>query len=113
MHLPYGVGGATETGIIQPDAMFNPVENALADSTVFYAFNGDLVNGFVHCQLVLPRGNNKVGFLQDTVFINFIFVKEGTARRLTHTPAWLRILVFAPRRVQPRKGARFYRPRCG
>jgi len=57
-HLPCGVGGAGEAGVVAADSGFDAVEEAFGDVFAVDVVFGDLGNGFVHGQVVLACGDD-------------------------------------------------------
>jgi hypothetical protein len=59
-HLPDRMGGTAEAGVIEADAMFDAVEDALGHLTSLDVVLGDLFDGAVHGQVVLAGGDDQV-----------------------------------------------------
>ena len=78
------MGGAGEAGVVEPDAVFNPVEQPFREPVAADMPPGDVGDGAVHGPAVVAGGDDQVDPRQQAVPVHLIVVDECPARGLRH-----------------------------
>ena len=67
--------------------MLNAVKHRLRNLVAMHVVLGDLRHCPIHSQVILPRGNNQVHFLEQAIAIHSVVVEQRAARRFAHAHA--------------------------
>src|SRR5579871_907924 len=86
-HLAGSVCGTAEAGIERPNAGFETVEDSFGNLRPLNVVAGNLKDGAIHRQVVLPGGNEQVYLLNETIGIDLIMMEQRPARSFTATDA--------------------------
>jgi len=86
-HLADGVGGAGQARVVRPHGSFDAVEHTFGDIRTMYIGFRDLVHSFAHRVIIMPRGDDQIGFADLTIGIDPIMVDQCSTRRFDHADA--------------------------
>ena len=80
-HLAKRMGRAGQARVVTSDSGFDTIQNTLGNFSFFAVdkIRRNLADSAIHSNVVLCCGNNKIRFLDNTVFIHMVMMEQDTA----------------------------------